>query len=169
MAEEEEAIVDIIEQAVYINRVTKVVKGGKNFSFSALVIAGDRRGNVGYGIGKAREVPQAISKAAEKAKKNMISVPMVGTTIPHQILGRFGAAQVLLKPASPGTGVIAGKTVRAILEAAGIQDILTKCIGTNNPHNVTKATFNGLFSLRNAEQVASIRGKTKEEILEGKK
>jgi small subunit ribosomal protein S5 len=169
LGENEEAVVDITEQAVYINRVTKVVKGGKNFSFSALVIAGDKKGNVGYGIGKAREVPQAISKGAEKAKKSMILIPMVGATIPHQILGRFGAARVLLKPASPGTGVIAGKTVRAILEAAGIQDILTKCIGTNNPHNVTKATFNGLLRLRSAEQVAKIRGKTKEEIFEGKR
>jgi len=163
--EQDEATKEMTEQVININRVTKVVKGGKNFSFSALVVVGDGRGNIGYGMGKAREVPQAISKAAEKAKKNMVTVALVGSTIPHAVLGRFGAATVLLKPASQGTGVIAGATVRAIVEAAGIQDILTKCIGTNNPHNVVKATINGLLSLKSVEEIASKRGKSKEEII----
>jgi small subunit ribosomal protein S5 len=149
---------DLRDQVVFINRVTKVVKGGKNFSFAALVVVGDGKGKVGFGMGKAKEVPSAIAKGIEKAKRSMIRVPLKGTTIPHQVVGRHGAGRVLLKPASAGTGVIAGGAVRAILESLGVQDVLTKCIGTQNPHNVVRATFEGLASLKDVREIARLRG-----------
>ena len=156
---------DIEEKVIDIRRVTKVVKGGRNFRFAALVVVGDRNGHVGIGTGKAMEVPEAIRKAVEDAKKNLITVPIVGTSVPHRIQGRYGAGNVLIMPAKEGTGVLAGGPARAVLELAGLKDVRAKSLGSNNPNNMVNATINGLASLRTVEDIAKLRGKSVEEIL----
>jgi small subunit ribosomal protein S5 len=160
----ESSELQLIDKVVHISRVAKVVKGGRRFSFSAIVVVGDGNGKVGFGLGKANEVPEAIRKGMDTAKRNMFAVPILEGTIPHEALGSFGATSVVLRPASPGTGVIAGGAVRAIMEAAGIHNILTKCLGSRNAHNVVKATLVGLKGLKSAEQVAKLRGRDIQEI-----
>ena len=156
---------EFVEKLVSLNRVSKTVKGGRVMKFAALMVVGDEKGRVGFGTGKAAEVPEAIRKGIEDAKKNMITVSLAGTSIPHEVIGEFGAGRVLMKPAAPGTGVIAGGPVRAVMEAVGIKDLRTKCLRSNNPQNVVSATFEGLKSLRSPEEVARIRGKSVEEIV----
>jgi small subunit ribosomal protein S5 len=155
---------ELFDRLIYLNRVAKVVKGGRRFSFSALVVVGDHDGIVGIGLGKAKEVPEAIRKGIEAAKRQLIRVPILDGTTPHEVLGHFGAGLVVLKPAAPGTGVIAGGPVRAVVESVGLRDILTKCVGTNNPHNVVRATMDGLMQLRHPEEIATRRGKALDEI-----
>ncbi|HEV7744321.1 MAG TPA: 30S ribosomal protein S5 [Pyrinomonadaceae bacterium] len=155
---------DLKDQVISINRVTKVVKGGKNMSFAALVVVGDEGGHVGFGTGKAREVPLAIKKAIEAAKKSLIRVPLIQNTVPHQLIGKFGAGRVLVKPASQGTGVIAGGAVRAVMQAVGVHDVRTKVLGSTNPHNVVRATFDALLRMKDPMELARLRGKTLEEI-----
>ncbi|HLL70526.1 MAG TPA: 30S ribosomal protein S5 [Pyrinomonadaceae bacterium] len=155
---------DLKDQVISINRVTKVVKGGKNLSFAALVVIGDESGHVGFGSGKAREVPLAIKKAIESAKKNLIRVPLINKTLPHQLIGKYGAGRVMMKPASEGTGVIAGGAVRAIMQAVGVHDVRTKVLGSTNPHNVVRATFDGLLNMKDPMELARLRGKQVEEL-----
>ena len=164
-APKEDNAPEFIEKVVYLNRVSKTVKGGRVMKFSALMVVGDGKGKVGYGLGKAAEVPEAIRKGIEDAKKNMVTINTAGTSIPHEVIGEFSAGRVMMKPAAPGTGIIAGGPVRAVMEAAGIKDIRAKCLRSNNPANVVAATFEGLKSLRTPEQVAKIRGKSVDEIL----